>query len=315
MATEEPATVGEGDGRVVVAVDSPDCPAALDAAVGEARLRGCGVHVVHVVPPGYTAPDLEDHMVVLDARLREEGRQVLDAATAQVQRLSGGAVPVSERLLRGAVVTCLVQASAEAVLLVLQHRGMGEEGATSVTSIVGSVAARAHVPVTVVPSLWTPTTPEQHGRTVVVGVADGTASDQVVHEAAEAAVRRRARLRLVHAVHRSDHECRRVLGADGGSEGEEELSARIRSSYDAVLGPSGAEVEVVVGLGSPAELLLDRSGDADLLVVGRHHSRLRWPAALGSVPRTVLRWSPVPVLVVDPDESNVRSVRVFGPCR
>ena len=60
------------------------------------------------------------------------------------------------------------------------------------------------------------------------------------------------------------------------------------------------DVEVMVGPAAP--VLLESSARADLLVVGRHHQRHTVDTCLGAVPAELLRWSRVPVLVVDPAE-------------
>src|SRR5687767_9984163 len=56
----------------------------------------------------------------------------------------------------------------------------------------------------------------------------------------------------------------------------------------------------------PADALLGLADDSAVVVVGRRHPRTPLPSHIGPVTRAVLRWSPVPVLVVDPVASDDR---------
>jgi len=60
----------------------------------------------------------------------------------------------------------------------------------------------------------------------------------------------------------------------------------------------GAALQTVRADGEPAEALLRAAQDAQLLVVGCHHSDDRWSTRLGPVPTSILHRSPCPVVVV-----------------
>ena len=81
---------------------------------------------------------------------------------------------------------------------------------------------------------------------------------------------------------------------------DEETRAQYRSMLDEVVAgaPSGIEIEKVVAHGSPADEILKRAGEFDLIVMGsRGRGEVR-SLLLGSVSHAVLQASPVPVLVV-----------------
>jgi nucleotide-binding universal stress UspA family protein len=75
----------------------------------------------------------------------------------------------------------------------------------------------------------------------------------------------------------------------------------------------GAPLEIVHADDEPAESLLRAAEQAQLLVVGVHHSDERWSTRLGPVPASVLHRSPCPVVVVGelPDDQS----KGLRPCR
>lgn len=258
--------------QILVAVDTAACDAALELAAVEARNRRCGVHLVHVMEP-----------------VLREGQQLLDDVAAKLRDLVGDDLPVSTQVCEGAVVPTLVAESLDACLVVVQHRGMGTEGATPTLSVTNGVAARAHAPVIAVPSLWV-----HHpdvAPVLCVGVDDVRASGEVVRVALDEAGRSGARLRLVHGLGVSPSADADLAGAGA------ELAAEFACLTDE---RPNVPIEVVVAEVRPVQLLLEQADEASMLVVGRHHPRLPVAPHLGSVARTVLRWSPVPVVVVDP---------------
>ena len=259
--------------KILVAVETAACDAALEFAAVEARSRRCGVRLVHVMQP-----------------VLQVGHQLLDDAAAKLDRLLvDDDLPVSTQLCQGAVVQALLAESIDACLVVVQHRGMGAEGATPLMSVTKSVAAHAHAPVVAVPSLWV------HHPDVApvlsVGVENATVSSEVVRVALEEAERSGARLRLVHG-----------LGVAPSADPDlGEAEADVEAEYADLVGRRpGVLTEVMVAEERPVQLLLEEADVATMLVVGRHHPRLPGSSHLGSVARTVLRWSPVPVMVVDP---------------
>jgi nucleotide-binding universal stress UspA family protein len=260
--------------RVLLAVENMECEAAVRYAAREAETRRCGIHVVHVVPVVVGGTGYLDSLVMINGELHVQGRKVLaDVAGRLEHLLADSDVPVTTELCHGTVVPALIRESAHASLLVLQHGGMGPEGHTPALSVTTGVAARSHAPVVAVPSKWEPA-PAGSERVVTVGVVEDRDNEHVLVQAAAEAMRRGALLRVVHA-------------------GDLEL-------HDLVQAPPDAPFTFVRSTESPSDALLAQADDTLLFVVGRRHPRHPLARHLGPVARTLLRRSPVPVMVVDP---------------
>ncbi|HEV7192347.1 MAG TPA: universal stress protein [Jatrophihabitantaceae bacterium] len=174
---------------VVVGVDgSPGSEAALDWAVGEARARGLGLHVIHgfgrelaVASMGvigrFPVPDT--------AAIAAAARRLLDHAVRRA-RESAPDVPVSHELDEDDAVTTLVQCSASSPLVVVGSRRRGPIGSAVLGSVGAAVAAGAHGPVVVVRG--PAGIPAEH-PCVVVGVDLFVQSDDVMRFAFEHAER------------------------------------------------------------------------------------------------------------------------------
>jgi nucleotide-binding universal stress UspA family protein len=268
--------------KVLVAVDSVDCEAALQYAVTEARRRGCGIHLVHVARPALGHSCALDDVCLVEGELRLAGQVELEAAAARSQALIDEQAPdddrlsVSTELKHGSVVTALQSMSQHAAMLVMEHHGMGPGGETATLSVTAGVAAVAHCPVVAVPDGWR--VGARADGSVVVGVEDLERDTLVLHAALHEAARRHARLRVIRAPDLDARQPAEVLD----------------------LQHSDVPVDVVVEAGSADQVLLRHAQNADLLVAGRHHRRHMVGAPLGRTVRALLRDSLVPVLVVDP---------------
>ena len=287
--------------KVLVAVETSSCDAMLAHAAQEARRRRCGIHLVHVIAPVLGGGRSLDSLVVLNGELHHRGRAILAEAAHRLEDLllDDDELTVSTELGHGAVVPTLVQESAHACLVLLQHRGMGPEGETRTFSVTNGVAARSHVPVVAIPESWRPP-PAGTVPVVTVGVGDVRAAPLVVEAAVEAAERADARVRVVHAwgEHGGPDP---AIHPDAADEESRRRHGEISQSFaDVLTSWPEVPVEIVVVRSSAVEALLHQAVDSTLLVVGRRHPRLPISAHLGPVARVVLRWSPVPVLVVDP---------------
>ena len=286
--------------KILVAVESAECDAALQLAAAEARKRRCGVHLIHVNQPTLASAAAPDTMAVVSGQLQRVGTTVLGDASAKLEHLliDDDDLTVSTELCHGAVVPTLVAESIHACIVIMQHRGMGVNGDTTVMSIVHGVATRAHVPVMAVPSTWR----FDPGivPAITVGIEDFTATAQVVRVALAEADRSDARLRLVHAytpMHTGDANLDRVAARQESRRLELELT----TAYADLLGGfPEVPTEIVAVPGRPAEAMLAQAKGSTLLVVGRRHPRLPIVSHLGPVARAILRWSPIPVMVVDP---------------
>ena len=258
--------------------------------------------------PSEQASALDD-VVMIGGELRRAGAAVLADAARRTEHLlveAAGAdepLPVSTELTHGSVVGSLDSLSAHACLLVLQHEGMGPSGETSTLSVTAGVVTRAQCPVAAVPSDWRPPTAAPVGI-VTVGIDVHAPSSRLVEVALHEAARRGARLRVVHA---------RQPGIEAGSStmGRIEVARSCLSDLvaEARLTAPRVEVELAVETGEPGEVLRAESGCCDLVVVGRHHRRHVVGARIGSTVRELLRWSEVPVVVVDPVSGDLTGQR------
>ena len=285
--------------RMLLAVESADCAAALQYAARAARRRRCGIHVVHVAPLLYGGLSTSESPRMWNDELHRIGTDVLSETSRALRDLVlDDHVPVSTELCHGDVVPSLVTESSHACLVVVQHRGSGPDAASGGPSVTSAVAARAHAPVVVVPAGWRPP-PQLPTSGVTVGVEDVESSTEIVRIALEEAIRADARLNVVHS-----HDSQRD-GRYGGRFAAYVSSRRVHSKLSHSFIELLAEhpevrVEFTISRDPPADALLGLADESDLVVVGRGHPRPSLPSHLGPVTRAVLRSSPVPVLVVDP---------------
>jgi nucleotide-binding universal stress UspA family protein len=281
---------------IVVGVARAEADAVLAYAADELRRRPGRVRVVHVVPAplvdGLAAP-----MVVEGDTLRLAGAKVLDAAALRLEHLTSDNHVVAT-LLHGPTVPALVRVSSRARLIALERRDHPRPRVVT-RSVSSGVAAHADGPVVVVPAGWQPS--PVHEDTVVVGVADVLTAPLLLAVALDEAGSRSARLRIVHAVHYADQYDESVFGGGGGAA----RLAELRRNLTRELAPTldrypQVRSELVIELARPADLLVEESSTAGLVVVGRHRATLPCGPHLGSTVRAVLRESACPVLVVDP---------------
>ena len=141
---------------------------------------------------------------------------------------------------------------------------------------------------------------------MTVGVELERPSGLVLEAALREASRRGARLRVVHAWQPDRSSGTYGERASVGDRLEELVHAAGSAAGTAV----DVAVEVVVEPGPAGAVLREQSSGCDLLVVGRHHRRHLVGAPLGPVSREVLRWSAVPVLVIDALRGDVGGAEV-----
>jgi nucleotide-binding universal stress UspA family protein len=134
--------------RIVVGVDgSPQATAALEFAVGEARLRRAGLHVTYAYPAmgsPLTGSTAEDYY----AQVEREARELLERMAA--------AGPATDDLevewlgVPGNPAEVLITASRGATLLVVGSRGLGGFMGLVLGSVSSQCVQHAHCPVLVV---------------------------------------------------------------------------------------------------------------------------------------------------------------------
>ncbi len=268
-----------GADRIVVGVDGTDT--ALNAvrwAVGEARLRGLPLTVVHADPYAGGA----------GAAGSAHSRGVLGVAFTVARRTQPG-VAVSTMSSAAGPADALLEAAATARLVVV---GIIPQGLSEIAppSVALNVAGRASCPVAVV-----------HGgfrdRTgpVLVGIDDPDVDAVVLDAAGAEAALHGCGLVVLHAhaglrEHLAGHSAH-------DDEGAQRMAAALRTLADRY---PDVPVDLRTPHGNPTTELLVAAEHAGMVVVGSHGRRATGRVLFGSTSRTLVRHSPVPVLVVSP---------------
>ncbi|QNP68299.1 universal stress protein [Streptomyces roseirectus] len=255
---------------VTVGLDgSSESLAAAEWGAGEAPACGAPLRLVHVgdQPPYGFVPFAGEAIPAPGADRREPMLREVAARLAHGRpglRVGTGQVP-------GRPVPVLVGEADAAEVLVLGSRGLGRAAGFLLGSVASGVAARSRRPVVLVRS-------GQPGRAgeVVVGIDLSGVDDGVLGFAFAAAARRGEGLRVVHGRRRAS-----------GPDGPEHALAPWRTKFP------GVEVACEPVVGEAGSHLVDMSGGACLVVVGR-----RGEGALGPVAHAVLRHAAAPVAVV-----------------
>ncbi|MEU1853654.1 universal stress protein [Streptomyces sp. NPDC019990] len=291
---------------VISAVDGSDGSLrALEWALDAARRRSAPLRVVHVRQYAHWAqpevlsvgpPDLDDDPVLERARAHLRGRAGL---------------PDAEYLgLVGAPSAVLPELSASAHLLVLGSRGRGGFASLLLGSNSLAAARDAECPVVVVPRAGRAghdETPAGPGSPVVVGLKVDGPDEATLEFAFAEAARRGAGLRAVAAypwpaqpwMMPGDMPPPVVVDQDV-------IEDETRVLAEGFLAPHRERhpevpADTVTAAGDAAGHLVAASGDAGLVVVGRHRRHLLAPARMmGSVTQAVLLHAASPVAVVPP---------------
>ena len=285
-----------------VVVASDGTPAALRGvryAALEARRLGAWLEIIHVTP-GYLPEG--PFLMIPDGVLQQSGRRALEVS-ADAARNAAEDVHVVPRLVSGSRVHSIVEAGANALLLVLGARAhtLGEPVSTGATA--PGVCSRAQCPVVVVPEGWKVRDPGAMSN-VVVGLKAPERAAELLAGALELAHSRGAELVVLHAwklpsayddivTNRVDEERWRV-----------EQGAVIQSVLDQVRDSHfDVKVSIEVVHDRPARALLMASRDSDRLLITRpaHGGHLHH---LGAVARAVLRDAYCPVEVLPPAASK-----------
>ncbi|MFD6138351.1 universal stress protein [Promicromonospora sp. NPDC060271] len=260
---------------VVVAVDGRGQGlGALRFAIDEARARGTGVRMVHVL-------DHDDTGQIMDPYMTEACVAAPD-------------VEFDWRFRRGTLADELVAAAGAGDLLVLGQTTPWSPERPGVSAVITEIAARTAAAVVVVPADWR----ARHHHRIIVGVKSCTNAGGLLARAFAEASARSAALEIVHVCDVPDLAAVAQVDALPGdrhrSEGRS-LQALARDWSDVF--PDVA-VETSFTRGQPARVLVDAATEADLLMIARHQRDLRHLVRLGPVPRAVLGASDVPVEVV-----------------
>ena len=283
--------------QIVVGVDgSASALQAARWAGDEAAHRHLPVRVVHAdaMPAlsygaGVRPPDGFSEV------LETQGRQWLADAEAAIRSVHPG-LEIHTDLTTGSPVTELLEASADARLVVLGSRGLGGFSGMLTGSTVVAMVARGRCPVVVVRGGGRENGP------VVVGVDGSPANEPAVAAAFEEASSRGADLVAVHSWLSVSAGTAHTLGQqllsdfDGLEANERELLAERLAGWQEKY-PDVA-VRRVVARDHPVRCLLDHSADAQLLVIGSRGRGGFSGMLTGSTSQALIHHATCPLLVV-----------------
>ncbi|WP_327673615.1 universal stress protein [Kitasatospora sp. NBC_00458] len=266
---------------VLVGVDGSEASlAAVDVGVREARLRGCGLKVVHAfiwplmhvsLGPSPNGP--------AEGGLRHQAEDVLADARRRARELDPD-LHVDTELVTGEPLGVLAGRSRGACLVVVGSRGLGRFSALLIGSVAVHLAAHAACPVLIVRGR-----PEPEGDVLVAVDGSGVGAEAVGFAFAEASVRR-APLTALHAWH--SHTGR----LDRAERVPEEAVVGWREKYPDV----DVRTRLVEQHTRPA--LIEASRGAQLLVVGARGRGGFAGLMLGSTSQAVIQHADCPVAVV-----------------
>lgn len=276
-------------GSIVLGVTGGDgFESALQFAVDEALRRHCGITVVHALPESLAPPpdsaiafggqSAQSHHFV-DRSFAADAYELVTAVARRARAMGKPMVAVDTYIPSGRPVHVVVEAAAEAQLIVLQHHNLSALESIFRPSTSVRVASRSLCPVVIVTSPWNPRI--RYNR-VTVGIEDIADSATLLGVAFETARSRGARIDVL-----------RAGGYLAGKQGLlDQTLAPWRQKYPDVT------VELHLMDAGLAEALLEHSRTSDLLLVGRYQAALPLPLPLGSLPRALVNGSSCPVLIV-----------------
>ncbi|MCR6483969.1 universal stress protein [Amycolatopsis sp. OK19-0408] len=277
-------------GSIVCGADgSAESLDAVRWAARTSRLRGAPLEIVHALDlpallAGGVVPPPEEMVDALRARGRRALRTACELAVAK------GGPSVGSRLDSDRAAQALIEASRAAALLVVGSAGHGRLTSLLAGSVAAAVGTHGHCDTVVVRGdRWDE--PGAAHRPVVAGVDGSEAGDRVLAAAVAEARLRGAPLVVLHAwadtpPPRDDPRC--VTEA-----GRRLLEERLHG-----LDTGDLALEQVVVAAHPRRELVERSGDAQLVVLG-DRGRGGFPGLLlGSTGQALLHQAACPVLLV-----------------
>lgn len=283
---------------IVVGVDgSPSSRQALEWAAAEAERRHTDLLVVEnwhdpmFGGPGFAA------MYETDL-LYQDTKDAIEAIAAHARDTHPG-LSVTTAVVDGSPARSLIDRAVDAQLLVVGARGIGGFLGLELGSVSAKVARRAPVPVVVVRGAHDRT----RGREVVVGVDGSECSRRALRWGADWAKAHDKELVALMAWNYLEPQ-----GAHGPTRFRSNYHARdaaeaLASIIAEVLGEAKnprIHTEVVCDL--PARAVLERAGDACLVVLGRH-GVARWSLPeLGATAMQVLHHAECPVAIIPEPE-------------
>lgn len=288
------ATKRDSAGAIVVGVTGRGQEvAALRFAWERARAEDREVVLVHAYDAHRTASPTS--ILVDDATAVDVAEWVIKDVAEEFRELADGSVRHRAVAVAGSSARVLVGMSRGARMIVVQHRRGVGLGRLFVGSTARGAAAHAFCAVVSVNEDWQPQGAVQE---VVVGVHEDGAPRRGLEAAFECATSMGAAIRVVHGW-KLDDAYDDLISARVGAEWRAGCTAALSAAVaDLSEQHSAVRVTIEVRHQRPADVLVDDSRAASLVVVGRHASHPWALERLGSIALTVLRHAECPVMVV-----------------
>ncbi len=282
---------------VLICVDGS---AASDAAVAwgarEAVMRRLPVTLIHAIPPVIVGWPVGQLYAEMPEWQIDNAKHAIDQARKTLRASLGGSEPpeMHTEIVYSSAVPALIDASKDAWMIVAGSQGLGALGRLMLGSVTTGLVHHAHCPVAVIH--FNESAASDSAAPVLLGIDGSPASEGATALAFDEASRRGVGLLALHVW--SDVGVFPVLGMDWRdreSEGEEILSERLAGWQERY---PDVRVERLLFCDKPAQWLLKKSEDAQLVVVGSR-GRGGFPGMLlGSVSSAVAQAARVPVVVV-----------------
>ena len=287
---------------VLVGIDgSHHSSRALDWAIAESASRSLPLRVLYALETGVT---VWSPMMVVPPGIDDQ-RWILETALEHVRKVAPDLL-VTSAITSGPASVALEDESAEADTLVVGARGRGVVGSFLLGSTSLHVVNHARCPVVVVREESGDTGARSAGR-VVVGFDGSHLSDEALAYAFAAASHRHLALDIVIAWDTEELATYQLVPTIA----EEVRAAAAHHRHELAAAAAApwsekypeVETHILVTTDTPAQALVDRSADADLVVVGSRGLGSLRGALMGSVSAEVLRHAHSPVAVIRPTAS------------
>ena len=283
-------------GIVVGVDDSPAAKVAVDWAARDAELRNVSLTLVNAVSPNLTTWWNTPLSPGLAQWQKEHGRRLLDDAVKVAENACDRAGPTQlhTEVLSSAASPTLVDLSKDAELVVAGSHDSARWPGRLLGSVSSALVRHAHCPVAIVHD-EDPLMPYPVQAPVLVGIDGSSASELATAIAFEEASRRNVGLIALHAWSDVDvSEWPVVDWPETQSIGKQVLAERLAGWQEQY--PDVAVHRLVVR-DQPARELVERSEEAQLLVVGNRGRGGFAEMLVGSVSETVAQLARMPVIV------------------